>query len=199
MAEATNSPKAKKKRISLSLNKKGKEKDRFAIVSAREIEECTRKPTCKNTDKAQQWALSVFQAWIAKTSCEGDEVKYAESDLYDENPEKVCSLLCKFIVEARQRNGTPYCPKTLLQLATNLQSHALKVNAKSCRFMDGKNQDFQPFHNALNNTSKKLLSEGVGAEKKQARIVTHHEEVTPWERGAIGTHSPIALRNVLLP
>ena len=63
--------------------------------------------------------------------------------------------------------------------------------------MDIKNPEFMPFHNALNNTSKKLLSEGIGASKKQARIVTSHEENTMWERGVIGTHSPKSLLNAV--
>ena len=106
-------------------------------------------------------------------------------------------MMCKFIIEARQHNGNPSCPKTLLQLATNLQSYALKENLNSCQFMISKNPAYKPFHNALNNTSKRLLSEGIGAMKNQARVVTPDEENKLWEKGKIGMHSPNALLNAI--
>ena len=66
--------------------------------------------------------------------------------------------------------------------------------------MDSKNPVFKPFHSVL-----KPLSEGIGATKNQARVVTPNEESMLWEKGTIGTHSPNALlnaffllRNVLL-
>ena len=56
------------KNITLSLLKrKGKtneQKDRFARLSEIELEECKKKPGCKNTDKSQLWAFCVFEAWI---------------------------------------------------------------------------------------------------------------------------------------
>ena len=106
-------------------------------------------------------------------------------------------MMCKFIIEVRQRNGSPYSPKTLWQLATNLQSYALKENPNSCRFMDSKNPVFKLFHNVLNNTSRKLLSEGIGATKNQAQVVTPNEESMLWKKGTIGTHSPNALLNAV--
>ena len=120
------------------------QKDRFARLSEIELEERKKKPGCKNTDKSQLWAFCVFEAWI-ENQCgsepDDDQIRYKESDLYAEDTKRACSMLCKFIVEARQRNVSPYTcsPKMLLQLAINLQSHALKVKAGSCRFMDIKN------------------------------------------------------------
>ena len=108
------------KNITLSLLKrKGKtneQKDRFARLSEIELEECKKKPGCKNTDKSQLWAFCVFEAWI-ENQCgsepDDDQIRYKESDLYAEDAKRVCSMLCKFIVEARQWNGSPYSPKTL--------------------------------------------------------------------------------------
>ena len=71
----------------------------------------------------------------------------------------------------------------LLQLATNLQSYALRENPNSCQFMNSKKPVFKPFHNALYNTSRKLLSEGIGATKNQAQVVTPNEESMLWEKG----------------
>ena len=119
----------KKKRLSLSLKRR---KDGFAKISENEVEECKKKFTCKNTDRSQTWAYCVFKAWLEnQLSSDLDEqvTLYEESDLYSEDAEKVCAMLCTFIAEARQQNGSPYSPKSLLQLVTNLQSYALKIDA----------------------------------------------------------------------
>ena len=98
-------------------------KDRFVKVPENEVEECKKKPTCKNTDRLQTWAYCVFKAWLEnQRSSDLDEqvTLYEESDLYSEDAEKVCAMLCTFIDEARQQNGSPYSPKSLLQLVTKL-------------------------------------------------------------------------------
>ena len=109
MAEDKNNspPPIKKRRLSLSLKRKGKtneQKDRFARLSEIEREECKKKPGCKNTDKSQLWAFCVFEAWI-ENQCgsepDDNQIRYKESDLYAENAKRVCSMLCKFIAEAR--------------------------------------------------------------------------------------------------
>lgn len=62
--------------------------------------------------------MKVFHEWLKDR---GSDTQYTESDLWSEDAEKVCEMLSKFIAEARQTNGEPYSPKTLLQLMTNLQ------------------------------------------------------------------------------
>ena len=47
--------------------------------------------------------------------------------------------------------------------------------------MDHKDIVFKPLHNVLNNMCKWLLSDGVGAQKKQARVLTRREEETIWD------------------
>ena len=59
--------------------------------------------------------------------------------------------------------------------------------------MNHKDVRFQPLHNVLNNLSKRLLSKGIGAEKKQARVVTIEEENELWDKGVTGRHSPKCL------
>ena len=165
----------KQKRPSLSLGKR-----RFSKVSEAELSICKKKPTSANTERAHQWALRVFEEWV----CTDPNAEV--SDLWSEDAEKVCHLLSKFAAEARQFNGKPYTPKTLLQLMTNLQSQAFAKNPRACNFMDYKDVVFKPLHNVLNNMSKKLLSQGVGAEKKQARVITDVEEDMLWEKKGNG-------------
>ena len=112
MAETSEStsPPSKKRRISLSLKERRKQKaaERFAKASSKEMEAWKKKPSCKNTDKSQRWAFCVFQSWIENqdTNESDDDIQYNESDLFAENSERVCSMMCKFIIEARQCNGS---------------------------------------------------------------------------------------------
>ena len=48
--------------------------------------------------------------------------------------------------------------------------------------MDYKDVVFKPLHNVLNDMLKKLLSQGVGAEKIQARVITDVGEDMLWEK-----------------
>ena len=94
---------------------------------------------CKNTDRLQTWAYCVFKEWLEnQQSSDLDEqvTLYEESHLYSEDAEKVCAMLYTLIAKERQQNGSPYSPKSLLQLVSNLQSYALKIDAQSCRFME---------------------------------------------------------------
>ena len=67
-------------------------------------------------------------------------------------------------------------PKTLLQLLTNLQTLAYEKNESALHFMNHKDVTFKQLHNVTNNVSKQLLADGIGAEKKQARVITEEEE-----------------------
>ena len=117
----------KKKRLSLSLKRRKEEnsasplKKRFAKTSDQEMQSLKVKPMSKNTERSQRWALNVFKEWVRSNDWPEVEVErlWNEAD-----SKKVCEMLCRFIVEAKQRSGEPYCPKTLLQLLINLQSYA---------------------------------------------------------------------------
>ena len=67
---------------------------------------------------------------------------------------------------------------------TNLQglTFVKKIPMPAILYVDHKAIAFQPFHNVMNNLSKKLLSEGVGAQKRQARVITEKEENLLWEK-----------------
>ena len=56
--------------------------------------------------------------------------------------------------------------------------------------MNHKDPVFMSLHNVLNNESRRLLNQGIGAVKKQARVITVEEEEKLWDTGVMGTHSP---------
>ena len=63
-----------------------------------------KKPSCKNTERCHLWAVNVFGEWIKFNSSKGDGEKYVEEDLYCDDANKVCFIMCRFVTEARQRN-----------------------------------------------------------------------------------------------
>ena len=150
MAEKENEPISgqKKKRKLLSLRKRSKSSAElpskcFQEIPRDNLESFKQKVLCRNTEKSQTWALSVFCNWLQYHN-ECDEAEhYTEEDLVSEDSKKVCNMMCKFVVECRQKNGIPYSPKTIVQLSSNLQSLALLRNPTVCQYMESKDVRFK--------------------------------------------------------
>ena len=133
----------------------------------------------------------MYENWISTTK------DYELEDLWGEDKEKLNSMLCRFVLEARLANGKHYTPNTLLQLLTNLQTLAYEKNESALHFMNHKDVTFKQLHNVTNNVSKQLLADGIGAEKKQARVITEEEEGILWEKKVLGCHSPTSLLHTI--
>ena len=102
--------------------------------------------------------------------------------------------MSKFVLKAHQSNGQAYIPKTILQLMVNLQGLAFSRKPNACDFMNHRDVTFKPLYNAMNNLSKKLLGEGIGAPKNQARVITEEEENELWSKGIMGKSTPSSLQ-----
>ena len=63
--------------------------------------------------------------------------------------------------------------------------------------MNHKDVTFKQLRNVTNNVSKQLLADGIGAEKKQARVITEEEEGIHWEKKVLGCHSPTSLLHTI--
>ena len=101
MAEKENEPISgqKKKRKSLSLRKRSKSSaelpsKRFQKIPRDDLESFKQKVLCKNTEKSQTWALSVFCNWLQyHNECDEAE-RYTEvilSVILND-----CSIFCSF-------------------------------------------------------------------------------------------------------
>ena len=53
--------------------------------------------------------------------------------------------------------------------------------------------DFDGLRAAIDNLSRQLRSNGIGAEVKHAEVITTDEENSLWTNGVLGTQSPKAL------
>ena len=81
------------------------QKNRFPYVSQQNSK---KKPIARNTERPHQWAYNVFQEWIKLLR---EENTYGGEDLWSKDCDWVCSMLGKFVAEARCINGTTYTPK----------------------------------------------------------------------------------------
>jgi len=125
-------PNKKKRRLSLSLQK---DKKRFDVTSREEVEAASVKFVPKNTTKAVNWSFRVFKDWI-EHSGEIEGRSYKVDDLWSlRDPEAFVTMMSRFCLEVKQQNGSPYTPKSLLQMMTNLQSYARSQNQESFYFM----------------------------------------------------------------
>ncbi len=71
------------------------------------------------------------------------------------------------------------------------------VNPHAPDFLNKGDTRFRTLQNVIDNTFKKLRSEGVGCSAKHTEILTKEEERQLWESGAIGTSTPRALLSCL--
>ena len=98
---------------------------KFAKSSEEEVAALKAKPISmsKNMQRSQTWALNVLTKWLngGKLNMEVDFLlKIIEK-------EKVCGVLCKYIVEQNSAQGNCIALR-LLQLLVNLQSYASDHN-----------------------------------------------------------------------
>jgi hypothetical protein len=189
---------ARKKRLSLSLTKNCQRKqDMFKVCSTEELNLASKKQVPKHTVTSLSWAYQAFEQWIKQSSTISGRTYKIEDLWANEDPVQLCEMLSCFCLEVKQKNGDSYTPKSVLQLLINLQKYALDQNDEAFHFMNQKDQRFKRIHTVLDNLSKKLHKDGIGASKVQARVVTIAEEDKMWTNGAMGTETPEALLNAV--
>ena len=186
-------PSSKKKRLSLSLSKKGKEpKERFPLLPIDQTE-CVKKAVVpKNTEKSTKWALRAFTLWLTQRN-ERSEDKCPEDLLFSDNHEELCHWLCMCVNEIRKEDGGPYTPRSISQLVAGLQRYISEKKQVPVRLADPTNAAFRPLHRTLDNLYRQLHADGVGTKRKHAETLSEDEEEQLWSSGAMGTDSPSAL------
>ncbi len=80
-----------------------------------------------------------------------------------------------------------------LPLSYTLVGDMCIVNPHAPVFLNKGDTRFRTLQNVIDNTFKKLRSEGVGCSAKHTEILTKEEERQLWESGTIGTSTPSAL------
>ena len=208
-------PVAKRKKLSLSLNKEYRKErrdseyvlhdntniiyqdtsaalpsDRFGFpTSEEELCIAAKGVVPNNTLCNTRWAEKNFQTWAAERNrlCPEDPVPL---DLLRSHDAKlVCKNLCRFVMETRREDGKPYPPTSLRCLLSAL-NRILQDNKAPFSVFDKKDPQFRDLMRTLDSVSGELHREGIGAQRKSASVITYEDENALWERGLLGDDSP---------
>ena len=111
--------------------------------------------------------------------------------------ENLCHWLCVCMLEIRKDNGEEYTPRSMTQILSGLQRY---INSKrqpnnQVKLCDPSSHQFRELHSVLDRLFRELHCKGIGAVRWQSDIITITEELSLWDSGVLGTHSPSALLN----
>ena len=96
---------------------KEQEKSRFAApVDQEELREIQKSRVPKNTQRATNWGVSVWDSWGRNRNTGAVDTGVASSDLFtlvpalssDIEHNELCFWLCRFVVEVRQQDRSKY-------------------------------------------------------------------------------------------
>jgi hypothetical protein len=117
------------------------------------------------------------------------------SDFTKMVPKDMNFCLCRFVVEARKRDGTEYPPNTLYQICCGL-GRALKVaECADVKIFD--DTKFSAFISTLDSGMKELKGTGT-FEQEKADVIRQDVEDLLWEQGKLGDTSPQVLLDTLV-
>ncbi|CAG2255199.1 unnamed protein product [Mytilus edulis] len=135
---------------------------RFAEMTDNEIDTLIEDAENKNTKKATKWDLSV---------------------------QDINSILGKFVVEVRKKNGEKYPAKTLYLLVTGLLRGMRSQGVSNLNFLNESDDRFLRFRQILDAQMKKLTADGYGINVKQADPISVEQEEILWDKSVFGNHS----------
>ena len=93
-----------RRRLSLSLTR-----NCFKKVIEEDVSRAKKGYVPSNTARSTKWAVANFESW--RLSLAKD--LYPEDILLTDDPELLCSCLCKYVLETRKESGEPYPPKSI--------------------------------------------------------------------------------------
>lgn len=180
-----------RKRLSLSRN-------RFTCVTENEVLEAQKGYVPDNTSRSTKWAVSNFQLWLdSANEAAKDKDKYPGDISLTDDPELLCSCLCKYVLETRKETGENYPPTTLMNLLPGLLSHMRACKRQAFNTMDEKDPIFTQLHKVMDSFFRKLHRGGIGTRPNRSEIISLEEEDVFWSIGVLGIDSPRKLLNAV--
>ena len=152
----------------------------------------------KNTEKATNWAVRVFEQWrVERNRATSDDSEMCPSNLL-QCPVQVSFnyWLSRFVVEAHREDGQPYPPTSISNLLAGLYRECRKYDPNCPNFMNRK-ATFKELNGALQVRYRELRKAGVGAVVKHAAVVSPDEEQALWDSKVVDDHDPLALQRAV--
>ncbi len=168
-------------------------KQRFQTVSTGDMEELSTLKAPKSTEYSTKWAMKNFQEWKKERNATNPDEPVPEKLLEEACPELLNKWLSFYVAETRNTKGQPYPPTTLYQLLCGVLRYMRSINHHAPDFLNKQDSRFKNLQIVIDNTFKRLRTEGVGCSSKHTEIITKEEENTLWESGVLGISTPNAL------
>ena len=129
-----------------------------------------------NAKKNTAWAVKVFEEWrLARkeVTCDSEHCPDLLSNL---TAEALNHWIPKFIVEARNVDGSPYPPRSIKQILAALQRHMRELRLDAPKFLNKNDWRFHSIRGTCETVYHQLNQQGVGVNVKHIAIFTAEEE-----------------------
>ena len=171
-------------------------------LSSNDIRNKQKNAVPQNTSRNNTWAVGVWREWVQSRN------KQPETALEPGFPipldiDKFPSFadmdywLQRFICEIRRKNGEPYPPSTLQNIAAGLQRYLRTEKSMHVNFFKTDDPTFAQFRKTLDSHMRELTNDGIGLEIKSADAVTQDDESKLWENGVISFSTARGLSNAV--
>ena len=192
-------PPAKKRKVSLSLRKPLEESNSSRFASPTKSDQLHRAaegvvPT--NTRNSTNWAVRTFLLWVEERNKRETQRKIEQDILSCNSADRVSFVMRLFVMEVRKADGGKYPPATIRNLLSGLNREMMK-NKVEFSIMDKVDRRFRELHLTLDSVCSELHRTGVGVTRNSARVILTEDEALFWEKGLLGTSSPIVLQHTV--
>lgn len=169
-------------------------KERFGpVLTDKDLNDLIDTSVPKNTQSKCKWAVNTFESWRKNRNGAGS--KNFPKHLLHMEEEELDTALCFFLGEVRTVSGKEYQPKTLYEIIIAIQ-HFLRYSDRNVNFLN--DPAFNKMKRVLDAKMKELSKKGLGINRKQADVITTHQENLLWEKGILGTDTPQKLLQTLV-
>lgn len=154
-----------------------------------------------NTKKNNRWAVKNFRDWVSVYNQRNPD-DICPPDLLEtcSIATELCKWLCIFVATTRSQKGEEYTPRTIHSKLGGIYRYMKTANPSSsaeCNFMDKGNANFKELQATCDNLFRALRKKGIGANPKQAAILSVEDEELLWTSDVLGSKSPKALLNAV--
>ena len=154
-------------------------------ISSPECEKAAGGVVPGNTEANTQWTVCNFNAWALNRSFVNLSEAVLTDLLHSHDPQLVCKWLCRFLMETRKRDGSPYPPASLRSLGCGL-NRVLQKNKAPFSVVDKSDHRFWDLFKTLDSPSSELHRQGVGAVKQSVKVIDPKHEDIFWQKALLG-------------
>ena len=149
-------------------------------------------PTNTVTDTKK--CLKLFKEWADERNKRfSSDQQVPEDILLTDNSTLLCHWLCKFSMEMRKKDGSPYPPRTINHNLMGLQRYIRAEKKNNLNLLT--DSTFLPLKNLLDALYRRLHSVGVGCSVQRTQAVTEDDEDALWRSGILDPDTPQGLLN----